>query len=138
MQPGGSQSEVMPISAKPDTTLARRFQCLPGVCHSKACRSVGFCGVGIAVSFAALTAGGRVVPLSGATSLSTLQKNIRPARSWVLHLRASRKPSNRCALLRSHEAMIGCVLLRWVKDNIDSKKIRSFLGVCTDQLIYVC
>jgi hypothetical protein len=67
-----------------------------------------------------LTAGDGVVPLSGATSLSTLrfnQKKNRSKRSWDLHfVRASRKPSNLCALLRSHEAMVGCVLSRWVED----------------------
>ena len=71
----------MPMSAKPGAAFARRVQCPPGVCHSKACRSVGFWGVGVPGSLAALTAGDGVVPLSGATSLSTLrfnQKKIAP------------------------------------------------------------
>lgn len=58
------------------------------------------------VLLAAWTAG--AVPSVGATSwVNFFLPPKRVQRSWDLHfVRPSRKPSNLCALLRSHEAMV--------------------------------
>ena len=60
-------------------------------------------------------------------------------RSRYLHfVRLSRKPSNLCALLRSHEAMIDCVLINCVGDEFQKTRLLCRSAYGPGPLIYVC
>lgn len=59
--------------------------------------------------------------------------------SWDLHfVRLSRKPSNLCALLRSHEDMIDCVLMNCFGAVFRKTKLVCRSAYGPGPLIYVC
>jgi len=60
-------------------------------------------------------------------------------RSRDLHfVRLSRKPSNLCALLRSHEAMIDCVLMNCIGD-VFQKTLQVVVPECVrTRATYLC